>query len=52
MDCIHNGEKIPSGGSDVLGPAESVGAGGIGSPEDAGAVGNGAMTARAMDSAI
>ena len=41
-----------SGGSDVLGPAESIGAGGTGGVEDAGVVGNGAVTVGAMDDAI
>ena len=40
------------GGADVLGPTESVGAGGIGGEEDVGAVGNGAVTAEAVDGAI
>ena len=41
-----------NGGSDVLGPAKSVGAGGTGGAKDAGAVGNGAVTVEAMDGAI
>ena len=41
-----------SGGFDVLGPTEFVGAGGTGGTKDAGAVGNGAVTAGAMDDAI
>ena len=41
-----------SGSSDVLGPAESMGARGTGGVEDAGAVGNGVMTVGAMDGAI
>ena len=41
-----------SGGSDVLGPVESVEAGGTRGVEDAGVVGNGAVTAGAMDGAI
>ena len=41
-----------SGDSDVLGPTEFIGARGIGGAEDAGAVGNGAVTAGAMDGAI
>ena len=40
------------GGADVLSPAESVGARGIGGEEDAGAVGNGAVTVGAADGAI
>ena len=36
------------GGTDVLGPAESVGAGGTRSAEDAGDVGNGGVTAGAV----
>ena len=41
-----------SGDSDVLGPTEFIGARGTGGAEDAGAVGNGAVTAGAMDGAI
>ena len=41
-----------SGSSDVLGPAEPVGARGSRGAEDAGAVGNGAVTVGAMDGAI
>ena len=41
-----------SGDSDVLGLVESVGAGSTGGVEDASVVGNGAVTAGAMDSAI
>ena len=41
-----------SSSSNVLGPTEFVGAGGIGGAEDAGTVGNGAMIAGAMDGAI
>ena len=41
-----------SGNSDVLGPAESIGARGTGGVEDASVVGNGAMTVGAMDGAI
>ena len=41
-----------SGGSDVLGPAESVGVGGTGGAKDASTIDNGAVTAGAIDSAI
>ena len=41
-----------SGGADVLGPTDALGVGGIGGAEDAGDVGNGAVTAGAMDGAI
>ena len=41
-----------SGGSNVLGPAESVRAGGTGDAEDAGDVGKGSVTVEAMDGAI
>ena len=41
-----------SSGSNVLGPTESVGAEGTGGAEDAGVVGNRAVTAGAMDGAI
>ena len=40
------------GGADVLGPTDAVGAGGIGSAEDADDVCNGAVTAGATDGAI
>ena len=41
-----------SGGTDVLGLTDAAGAGGIGGAEDAGDVGNGAMTDGAVDGAI
>ena len=41
-----------SGGADVLGPTDVVGAGGTGGAEDVGDVGNGAVTAGAVDGAI
>ena len=40
------------GGADVLGPIDAVGAGCTGGAEDAGDVGNGAVTAGAVDGAI
>ena len=40
------------GGADILGPAESEGAGGTRGAEDAGDVGNGAVTAGAVDIGI
>ena len=41
-----------SGGSDVLGPIEFVGAGGTRDAKDAGVEGNGAVTTGAMDGGI
>ena len=41
-----------NGGSNVLGPAKSVGAGGTGGAKDAGVVGNGVVTVGAIDGAI
>ena len=41
-----------SAGADVLGPSESEGAGGTGGIEEAGEVGNGAVTVGAMDTGI
>ena len=40
------------GGSNVLGPSDAVGARGIGGAEDVDDVGNGAVTAGAVDGAI
>ena len=40
------------GGADVLGPNDAVGVGGTGGAEDAGDVGNGAVTTGAVDGAI
>ena len=40
------------GGSNVLGPIESAGAGGSRGTKDAGVICNGAVTSGAMDSAI
>ena len=40
------------GDADVLGPTDVVGAGGTRGAEDAGDIGNGAVTARATDGAI
>ena len=50
--CRKDMEICCKGGVDVLGPAESKGAGGTGGAEDAGDVGNGAMTDRAVDTGI
>ena len=52
MDCIHNSKICCSGGIDVLGPTDVVGAGGVGGVEDADDVGNGAVTAGAVDCVI
>ena len=41
-----------SGGADVLGLTDNVGAGGTGGAEDVGDVGNGAVTAGAADGVI
>ena len=41
-----------SGGFDILGLIDTVGAGCTGGAEDAGDIGNGVVTARAMDGAI
>ena len=40
------------GGADVLGPTDTVGAGGTEGAEDAGNVGNGVVIVKAVDSAI
>ena len=50
--CRRDMEICCKGGVDVLGPVESEGAGGTGGVEDAGDVGNGAMTDRAVHTGI
>ena len=40
------------GGADVLGPIDAIGAGGTGGAEDVDDVGNGAVTAEAVDGEI
>ena len=45
-------EIFYNGGADVMGPADSKGARGIGDVEEASDVGSGAVTAGAMDTRI